>query len=385
MSNINFYHDMPAMKHLKQITDIDQYLDMPSDWFIAITDVRNSTIAIQNGKYKEVNTVAASTITAILNSLPDIDIPFLFGGDGATIVFPPEVYDEVCHAMAAVRHVALKNFELDVRAGIVPVADVIRDGYFVKVSKIDVSQAFQQPVFTGGGLDHADKLVKTPEYAELYLIPDDVEGEADFTGLECRWSKHPASNEEVLSLLIKATTSDTHNDHNVYDDVLTTISDIYGDEMSRHPISIDKMRVAFNPEHYRTEVSWKNDHVTYWDMIVLLFWSVAGSFLWAYVERIWGQYKSVVIGATDNEKFDDTLRMTISGTHQQREALVAILDKYHQDGKLVYGVHTADHSLMTCVIFDRFNRQMHFVDADNGGYAIAAKQLKQQLEKLVSA
>jgi hypothetical protein len=32
---------------------------------------------------------------------------------------------------------------------------------------------------------------------------------------------------------------------------------------------------------------------------------------------------------------------------------------------------------MTCVVFDRFERQMHLIDSDGGGYALAAKQMKQ--------
>ncbi|MGJ3239444.1 MAG: DUF3095 domain-containing protein [Anaerolineae bacterium] len=380
MSKTTFYHNMPAMTDLKQITDVRHYQDVPDDWLIAITDVYNSTKAIESGRYKAVNTMAAVTITAVLNSIPNTDVPFLFGGDGASIVVPPEVANEVYHALGAVKRLGRQNFDLDIRAGIVPVRDVVRHGYTVKVGKITMSENFQQPVFTGGGLDHADELIKSPEYANLYLIDDSFAGEADFSGFECRWSKHPAANGEVLSLLIKATSNDTGKNHRIYDHVITSIVDIYGDVETRHPIRLDQMKVALSPNQYRNELGWKQEHVTFWDQFKLMLWALGGFLLWKYVDKIWDRYRKTVRATTDHEKFDDMLRMTISGTPEQRERLTEFLDIYHSVGDLCYGMHTAEHSLMTCIVFDRFGRQVHFIDADAGGYAIAAKQLKQQIK-----
>jgi len=381
VSQNTFFHEMPSMNNLKQITDIKQYQDVPEDWLIAITDVRNSTKAIEAGRYKAVNTMAAVTITAVLNSIPDTDVPFMFGGDGASIVFPPTVSNEVYHALAAVKRLGRENFDLEVRAGIVPVRHVLRDGYLLKVGKVNISENFQQPVFTGGGLDYADALIKTPQHAEKYLIGDDFAGEADFSGFECRWSKHPAARGEVLSLLVKATTPDTDRNHRIYEHVIDSITDIYGDFDSRHPIEFEKMRVSTTPAQYKNELGWKQEKVTLIDMLKLMFLAIGGYFLWKYVDKIWDKYKNVVRNSTDHEKFDDMLRMTISGTHEQRAKLIEFLDIYQSIGDLSYGIHTADHSLMTCIVFDRFGRQVHFLDADAGGYAMAAKQLKANLKQ----
>ena len=379
MSNKTFFHDMPSMSSLKQITDISQYKDLPNDWLIAITDVRNSTVAIEAGRYKAVNTMAAVTITAILNSIPNIEVPFLFGGDGASVVVPREVSNEVYHALAAVKRLGRENFDLEVRAGIVPVKDVIAGGYTVKAGKVNVSENFQQPVFTGGGLDYADVLIKSPNTSHKYLIDETFAGEADFSGFECRWDKHPAAKGEVVSLLVKATASIDEQNHRIYDHVLDAITDIYGDAEARHPINYDKMIVATNPNQYKNELGWKQDNVTLVDMFKLMFWAIGGYLLWKYVDKIWDKYRTTVRNSTDHEKFDDMLRMTISGTPEQRAKLLEFLEIYEQVGELAYGLHTANHSLMTCIVFDRFGRQVHFLDADAGGYAMAAKQLKAQL------
>jgi hypothetical protein len=34
---------------------------------------------------------------------------------------------------------------------------------------------------------------------------------------------------------------------------------------------------------------------------------------------------------------------------------------------------------MTCVVFDYFGRQVHFVDGARGGYTLAAREMKMQL------
>lgn len=377
-----FYHNMPAMTHIREITDLSKYRDVPDDWWIAITDVRGSTAAIQRGEYKSVNSVAAATITAVLNAIPDVDVPFLFGGDGASIVVPPTVRAKTADALVAVQNLSKQHFNLELRIGMVSVKDIRVGGYNVKVGKIYISDNFHQPVFTGGGLDYADGLIKTPETSKKYGIVARGDEAADFSGFECRWSKHPAARGEVLSLLIKAIGGNTERHHTIYTQVLDEIHDIYGDASDRHPINVQQMRVATNLKQYRNELAFKNPTFTWRDMLILMFWAIGGFLLWKYVNKIWDTYRVTVHESTDHEKFDDMLRMTISGTAQQRQQLRDYLQIWNDAGQLVYGMHNADHSLMTCIVWDRFGRQVHFVDADKGGYAMAAKELKAQLKNI---
>ena len=378
-SGTTFFHEMPAMPHIRHITDMSYYRDVPRDWLIAITDVRNSTIAIQNGEYKSVNTCGAATIAAILNSIPNVDVPFVFGGDGATVVVPPHVRQQTADALAAVKTLAKSAFNLDLRIGIVPVGDVIRAGYDVKVGKVYMSENFQQPVFTGGGLDYADDLLKSPDGGK-YIVTVSGGESADFSGFECRWSKHPASSDEVISVLVKAVNLNVDARHKLYEDILDRIHEIYGEHHDRHPINQAHMMVATNPKDYRYETGIRSENRSWKDMLKLMFWSIGGYLLWKYKAKIWDTYKETVYHSTDHEKFDDMLRMTISGTVEQRQKLRNYLEHLHKSGELVFGIHVAHHSLMTCIVFDRFGRQVHFLDADEGGYAQAAVELKAQLK-----
>lgn len=90
----------------------------------------------------------------------------------------------------------------------------------------------------------------------------------------------------------------------------------------------------------------------------------------------WGTYKTIVTETTDYRKFDDILRMVIAGNPQQSRKLEQFLEKKYQDGRLVYGLHRTDRALMTCLVFERDGRQVHFVDGADGGYALAAEAMK---------
>ncbi len=380
-TNSTFYEDLPAMQHIREITESQQYQPAPQDWLVAVTDVINSTGAIREGKYKSVNTCAAATITALFNSIPDTEVPFLFGGDGAAVLVPPQVRQTVADTLVAVRRMAKASFELELRVGLIPLRDILAAGYTIRVGKLRLSDHFQQPVFMGGGLEYAESLLRNAEKYPQYQLPERGDETADFSGFECRWSKHKARSEEVVSLLIKAVHGDAATQREIYISILDEIQRIYGERDERHPISLQRMRVALSPAEYQYEVTVKNPQASWRDTLRLMFWSVAGFLRWRFVDRIWESYKKTVYQATDHEKFDDMLRMTISGTAQQRQALREYLDVWRNTGDVVYGMHVSGYALMTCIVFDRFGRQVHFLDADDGGYAMAAQELKSQIKE----
>lgn len=91
-------------------------------------------------------------------------------------------------------------------------------------------------------------------------------------------------------------------------------------------------------------------------------------------------HKKSLIGDSDYQKFDDTLRMVISGELAQREQLIQYLEKQYEAGHLLYGFHVSDRALMTCLVYESEGRHIAFVDGADGGYALAAKVLKEKLK-----
>jgi hypothetical protein len=64
--NSNFYKDLKSINDYSKIMINNNYKKIPSDWFVLVSDIKNSTTAIENGKYKDVNFIAALCIIGIL-------------------------------------------------------------------------------------------------------------------------------------------------------------------------------------------------------------------------------------------------------------------------------------------------------------------------------
>lgn len=377
--NSNFYEPITPIHDIAQITDPQHYHDVPDDWYIALTDVEGSTQAIGAGRYKDVNAVAVASIAALLNAAGGDDIPFAFGGDGASVLFPPALYDAAQQALVATRQLAATHFDLKMRVGIVPVKTVYEAGYHMRVARLKMSEVFQQAIFTGGGLTYAETLLKADQ---RYWVPDIPNAEANFHGFECRWNEIPSPHEETISLMVTAIQANLDDRNATYRTVIDTINTLYGDSATRHPLRINNMRLLTFPWQLTIEARIRQRDTSFrllWQMAYKTF--LARMAMWFNIGR-WGTYKPLMVGATDHEKFDDTLRMTISGTRRQRQQLSDYLEQERLAGRLIYGMHTSRHALMTCIVYDYFGRQMHFIDASGGGYALAARQMKQQRSEL---
>jgi hypothetical protein len=97
----------------------------------------------------------------------------------------------------------------------------------------------------------------------------------------------------------------------------------------------------------------------------------------------WGDYKKDLVANTDFKKFDGILREIMSGTSNQRQELTAFLEQLCINKECVYGIHASDSALITCLISKRSGYHYHFVDGADGGYAMAALAMKNQLKNQI--
>jgi hypothetical protein len=96
----------------------------------------------------------------------------------------------------------------------------------------------------------------------------------------------------------------------------------------------------------------------------------------------WSRYVDDMVDNSDFRKFDGVLRMVIDGSDSQYEELRSHLEQKHREGRLVYGMHKSREALVTCIVFSYNQNHVHFVDGSDGGYAMAARGLKEQLRSL---
>lgn len=385
MSTSTFYTALPTLDNFVEITNPQNFVPVPSDWLVVVTDIVGSTQAIAQGRYKDVNLLGACSIVAVLNSAADLDLPFVFGGDGAAILIPPDVRSVATSALLATQAIAQEFFNLDLRIGLVPVADVSTGPYRLHIAKLRISQNYSQAVFTGGGLTAATNLVKNPATAQTYQPHAVAQPVASFSGLECRWRDVPSPYGETVSLLVRADCPDASG---LYKDVIEKIRSIYGQERDFHPITLDGLTLSFDHHKLLPETKIRRNAPTWLQtqlyLLKIRVENLLGTFLMRFNVTlggvVWGTYRGTVTAATDYRKFDDMLRMVISGNTRQRRQLTAYLEQQHRRGRLVYGIHVSDRALLTCLVFERQGRQVHFVDGADGGYALAALAMKDRMK-----
>ncbi|WP_017300088.1 DUF3095 domain-containing protein [Nodosilinea nodulosa] len=385
MASDQFYADLPPLEQFLELANPRNYVEAPQDWYALITDVVSSGQAIARGQYKEVNVLGASSIMAVLNAAAPLDVPFVFGGDGALLLVPPSAVHAAREALLGIRALAHDSFGLDLRVGIVPLA-VLESKQAVRVAKFRLSPTYCQASFIGGGLTYATDLVKTDPAYRLN-VPGD-RAVANLAGLECRWQDIPSPGGHTLSLIVAALPSGGYVNEFLYSEVLETIQSIYGEGDSYHPVSLAALKLSLNPQRLKAEAKARASSPQWRDRVTYTAGAYLESLLGLGLMRFdvqaggveWGRYKADVRAASDYQKIDDMLRMVIAGSPAQTEQIVAYLDDRLAQGHLVYGVHVSNRALMTCLIMDRRDRHFHLIDGADGGYALAAEQLKAQLQ-----
>lgn len=384
-----FYKDLPVREDFSGVADGGDgfFSAAPDDWYLAVTDLEGSTAAIERGLYKEVNLINASAILAVLNVCGFDAVPFVFGGDGATILIPARHRDAVYSALSATRDMARDEFGLTLRIGMLSVADIRHRGRDVAVAKVRLSANFCQAAFSGGGAALAEHLLKAcPADPAFYNAVTQVAPAAAFKGLECRWQRIAGPKEEIVAIIVQARGGAVGDQQRLYGEVLRRIEEIYGSPEESRPIVAQQMHLTLNRRDLRGEHSVRSFRRGWlyrlWYHIEVRLMVVTGMFLMktglSAVGVNWSKYMGIAAANTDYRKFDDQIKQVLSGSADQRQRLTDYLNGLQQRGAIYYGIHASPSAFITCLISNYDTRHFHLVDGAEGGYTLAAKTIKEQ-------
>ena len=294
-------------------------------------------------------------------------------------------------ALRQAQQLSRLSFDLGLRVGLIRVGELLEKGYWVKLAKVQLSPHMTQPTFSGRGWEEAEALVKAPEAAGVLRV-EEHNGAMDgsFEGFECRWQGVPSFNGHKLSLLVAAISQDASENLATYHDVFDQIQAIYGDVASYHPLQADKMQLAFNPKLLSHEWRVRTAGLAVMKRLgyfaKMLLQNFAGLYLFSRkldTEAVkWSEYRDDMVANSDFRKFDGMLRTVMDGSEAQFERLQSYLEAQFRKGALVYGTHKSREALVTCIVQSYNGNHLHFVDGSDGGYALAARQLKQQLKQI---
>jgi len=379
----SFYEDIPPFDRFDEVVDESRYRPLPEDWLIGVSDVVNSTGAIAEGRYKSVNVVGASTIAAVYNALDAAAFPFVFGGDGAAFAVPATAAAKARAALAAARTWAAEEVGLNLRAALVPVADIVQAGQRVAVARFKVAPALSYAMFGGGGIAWAEAEMKSGHYE---IPPAPAGTRPDLTGLSCRFLPIGARRGEILSLLVRPRPDASRVAFNALVRRIVEILD-QTSERGGSPVPVAGPRIVWPPRNLRLEVGATRGRVPgflwggyiLFQHLVLTVLNAVGGKLPGFDPKI---YRGEVTTNTDFRKFGDGLMLTVDCSSDVIARIEVVLERARADGIADHGIHRQDAALMTCFVPSPFaHDHMHFVDGASGGYAKAAEMLKAQIAK----
>lgn len=381
----SWFDNMPSFQAFKDVTKDKFYQVAPDDWYVVITDVKGSIKAIEEGRYKDVNTIGAASISTVQNVLSPNVFPFVFGGDGATLLVSPTDIDKVLQVLLKLQVLSEENFGLGLRVGRVVVGEVHASGKTIEVAKHELTAGKCTAVFRGGGLPVAEAKIKGEE--EKYCVqstPAIAQASLELSGLSCRWNAIPSKRGKIMSLLVAACEYDQKCETDIYTEVLSELDRVYHGQLEEaNPVNTDLLSYKSDQEcledekRYRINPQEVSDPQT--DEIDLACTTFSKP---DHEQPKWASdYKKSMRPHADHRKFDDMLRMILDCSEEQASQIKSLLEKMRQDKKIHYGTFLSETALMTCYLEDLADgHHIHFVDGGNGGYAMAATQLKAQMK-----
>ena len=378
-NNDLFYTRLPVnqLSLSDLLTEEHLFFKIPSSWHVLITDVKKSTVAVENGLHETVNLVATGSIVAVLNIAykENLTIPFFFGGDGATFIVPPIILDAVMKALIKHQQNTEVNFGIMLRVGHVPVEKIYAEGHSLNISKLRTSDLFSIPVLLGNGLSYAERIIK----GEAYLLtpPTLTDDELDMSGMQCRWDKikPPENYDEVVSLLVVC--REQVNQAEVFKKVIDHIDKIYGNHQKRQPITVSKLKLKGTLKKIGREMQVRMG--SYKPMYLLRTWftTLLGSLY--FRTKPGKRYLAQLVDMSDTLVIDGKINTVISGTQLQRKELDAALNELERDGYINYGLYVSKESVMSCYVRGMDEHHIHFIDGSDGGYTQAASVLKKKI------
>jgi hypothetical protein len=372
-----FYQALVPFNSFDDVMRRDRYHPLPGDWIIAVTDVSHSTEAIEQGRYREVNTAGAAVLAAVSNALPDLQFPFTFGGDGASFAAPGTYSSIIKDTLTKTAAWAEDALGLTLRTAVIPIADIRAQHLDVLVARFAPSSNVTYAMFAGGGLAWAERKLKQGSYT-LPRAPMGVT--ADLTGLSCQFAPIRTKHGVILSLIV-VPRDDPISFVELIQEILRTLR---SDDPGLHPLPAEGPLPAWTGNHLGhaiTTVSRKRPFsvwaVTCLRAILVRVSTLLRIPIGGFHEA---RFRRELVENTDFRKFDDGLRMTVDCSPELADVIDARLEEAQRRGACFFGTHRQLAATLTCFVPSPTQaNHVHFVDGASGGYAFAAVNLKRNV------
>ncbi len=386
LSSDQFYSKLTAFEAFSGVAELEQYEKLPDDWVILTSDVVGSTLAIEAGKYKQVNMVGAASIMCVLNVCENIEVPFSFGGDGGLIIVPPSVAVRAREALQKLQAGCESMFDLSLRAAAIEMSELRKGGGEIGVRKFQLNSANHLAMFAGNGTALADEWLKSDDPAYVkFKLDSDINASPDLEGLSCRWEPLSSVNGVMLTIIVKPA-------DNRQTDIASQIAEVLKEPLAGFtPVKDKSLKFRFPPRGLGIEANATRGEGRW---LAAYSWALFTSGMQWLCEQFGLKigdydgrtYRDELKASTDFRKYDGALRMVLDLSREQAKRLEDWFESEYLEGNLVYGTWRSASALMTCMLFDLTqSRHLHLVDGADGGYALAARAFKQRASRRMGA
>lgn len=384
MEDIQYYTELKnSSKNLIDLLERESYFsDVPNTWHVVVVDIQNSTQAVDEGKHHQINLTATGAIISVLNTIRKekqrTEIPYFFGGDGATFILPTLFLNKIILILENYSLHIKRNTNLTLRVGHISVKQLVTQKSSLKIAKHQLTEQLSIPIFLGNGLKKAEELIKT-NFEENNLA-DFKKDLLNLEGMECRWKQidPTQAKKKVICLLLDAI--DETNQRAIYRDVITKMDALFGTFKSRQPIKSNKLNLNFSILKIWEEmkISLVNKNLVY------LFKNWVATLIGKFYLNLspnGKQYLIQISQLSHTFMLDGMINTIFTAEQHKIDLFIAYLNQLEKDKKIIYGIHITHASVMSCYVLDRKTKHSHFVDGTEGGYTSAAKMFKEKLQK----
>lgn len=364
LSDLSPYTNLASLSSITELTENPTYIECPDNWFLVISDIAGSTKAVKNGKYRDVNLCGAAIIALLTEKLQTRNFPFVFGGDGSTILLPPSLYEACKEDFTHLIYKVEKDFGLNLRIGALRYSDIKAKGHQILISKLKLSNGNSLAQFTGSGVSYGEKLIKQDS---TYLLNKSENLNFNLLNkLSCRFAPLKSTNGKILTFIVSPLVDVADPE---FTKLVNSLKPFLAENKYR-PISTD---IKLDPLY---KLLLKQYKVTGTNVKQLFF----AAFAWLCgvlnVKAI-VKYFEEVPQNSDYQKFDGLLRAVIDCSENEINYILETLTDYQNKKIILFGHQISENAVTTCIIDNiNDNNHIHFIDGDGGGYTLAAAVLK---------
>mgnify|MGYP003663336914 CR=1 FL=1 len=372
-----FYNNLPIhnIGLTQLLSNPNHFKKVPKDWHIVVVDVESSTQAVKHKLHHPVNYAASLSIIVVLNEVSKIDssieIPFFFGGDGASFLIPESIVQRIEMVLENVKELVLKDYFLSLRVGSVQIRKLnSHTNSSINISRIQLTEHTDFPIAYGNGLKVGEDFIKSQ------FSDDNIKPRADMfidtNGCNCRWSKvlPPKKNQKVLCFIASPLKLD---ELNILHSISKMLDATFGNYLERLPITVEGLEALDEVHDIHKEYNDYSEN-SFLDTVSISLGSISQM---AYNTS--GSAKTFLKILAESSVailIDGSYCDIVTGDDEQIKEFINFLNDLEKDRKIIFGYHITDSAVLSCYVAQKNKSFVHLMDANEGGFSTAAKMLK---------